>query len=125
MPKDSLELNTLEAQAVKTYVKNKISTMGGKFVVFDKKANQAVQITLASFPEKKAMENYPGIFVQGALFRTPDGTPYVLDFFLRKARTADKRFDVYRVMIREAGATRYSTWKQNMETRRWVQTQVN
>jgi hypothetical protein len=96
------------ADAIRKYVEKDSKLKGGYFVVYDKKAQMPLALTLKKVHEDRLSTIGKGVYFFCADFETPAGKVYDLDIFMKGA---DKdHLKATKVLIhKEAGVERY-TW---------------
>ena len=96
------------ADAIRKYVEKDSKLKGGYFVVYDKKAQMPLALTLKKVHEDRLSTIGKGVYFFCADFETPTGKVYDLDIFMKGA---DKdHLKATKVLIhKEAGVERY-TW---------------
>jgi len=96
------------ADAIRKYVKKDSKLKGGYFVVYDKKAQMPLALTLKKVHKDRLSTIGEGVYFVCADFETPAGKVYDLDIFMKGP---DKdHLAVTKVLVhKEAGVERY-TW---------------
>jgi len=96
------------AEAIEAYVKTESDLKGGYFLVYDKKAGQALVLTLKLVHKERFSKIGKNTYFACADFETPEGKVYDLDIFMQ-GPNKDELVVTQITVHKEAGVARY-TW---------------